>query len=60
MAQGLVVLVLSKNEYLCLSTCELLEKRIKFQKYNNICDDNANYICGDLTSVDIQSQPLEI
>jgi DNA (cytosine-5)-methyltransferase 1 len=38
----------------CLSTCELLEKRIKFQKFNKICKKPEQYICGDITDPDIQ------
>ncbi|BBM65510.1 DNA methyltransferase [Vibrio alfacsensis] len=33
----------------CIATAELLEKRINIQKYNNKCEFESGYICGDLT-----------
>ncbi len=32
----------------CIATVELLEKRLKFQKYNEICRYDSGYICGDI------------
>ncbi|EDK28881.1 adenine/cytosine DNA methyltransferase [Vibrionales bacterium SWAT-3] len=33
----------------CIATAELLEKRLNIQKYNNKCEYESGYICGDLT-----------
>ncbi|RJX74288.1 DNA cytosine methyltransferase [Vibrio sinensis] len=33
----------------CIATAELLEKRIKIQQYNQKCEYDSGYICGDLT-----------
>lgn len=33
----------------CIATNELLEERIKFQRYNNKCRYESGYICGDIT-----------
>ncbi|WP_102409457.1 DNA cytosine methyltransferase [Vibrio cyclitrophicus] len=33
----------------CIATAELLEKRLNIQRYNNKCDYESGYICGDLT-----------
>jgi len=35
--------------YYCVATVELLERRLKIQKYNNKCVYNSGYICGDMT-----------
>lgn len=36
----------------CIATAELLEKRLNIQKYNNKCEYDSGYICGDLTQKD--------
>lgn len=33
----------------CIATNELLEKRIQIQKYNNKCKYKTGYICGDIS-----------
>lgn len=33
----------------CIATAELLEKRLNIQKYNQKCEYESGYICGDLT-----------
>lgn len=33
----------------CIATVELLERRLKIQKYNNKCMLSSGYICGDVT-----------
>ena len=38
------------ENFKCLATVELLAKRIKFQKYNNICARDSQYIQGDLSA----------
>lgn len=35
--------------YFCLATVELLERRLKIQKYNHKCVYDNGYICGDMT-----------
>ena len=35
--------------YYCIATVELLERRLKIQRYNNKCIYNSGYICGDMT-----------
>ena len=35
--------------FTCIATVELLEKRLKIQKYNNKCMLSSGYICGDIT-----------
>lgn len=36
--------------YQCIATCELLEKRLNIQRYNNKCIFDSGYILGDLCS----------
>ncbi|GEM_PF-5752932 len=33
----------------CIATVELLERRLKIQKYNDKCMLSSGYICGDMT-----------
>lgn len=35
--------------YNCIATVELLEKRLKIQRFNNKCLLDSGYICGDMT-----------
>ncbi len=35
--------------YNCIATVELLERRLKIQKYNHKCMLDSGYICGDMT-----------
>lgn len=39
----------------CIATCELLERRLKMQTYNNKCRYESGYIGGDLTQKDTQN-----
>jgi DNA (cytosine-5)-methyltransferase 1 len=39
-----------QNNFKCIATCELLEKRIQFQRYNQNCNSEEHYIVGDLTT----------
>lgn len=34
----------------CVATVELLERRLKIQKFNQKCVYNSGYICGDMTT----------
>lgn len=35
--------------YYCIATAELLERRLKIQKYNDKCFFDSGYVCGDMT-----------
>lgn len=35
--------------FYCVATVELLERRLKIQKFNQKCVYNSGYICGDMT-----------
>jgi DNA (cytosine-5)-methyltransferase 1 len=36
--------------FYCVATVELLERRLKIQKFNQKCVYNSGYICGDMTT----------
>lgn len=40
----------------CVATVELLERRLKIQRYNGKCAYPSGYICGDLTCQDIKEK----
>lgn len=40
----------------CIATCEILEKRIQIQKYNNKCKYPTGYITGDLQDENTKKQ----
>lgn len=50
----------SQENFECLATNELLEKRIQFQKYNNICSESIGYIAGDIKEPSIRSKVMEL
>lgn len=39
-----------EENFFCIATVELLEKRLKIQSYNNKCAYKTGYICGDMTT----------
>lgn len=39
-----------EENYYCIATVELLERRLKIQKFNNKCLFDSGYICGDMTT----------
>ncbi len=39
-----------EEDFCCIATVELLERRLKIQKYNQKCIYNSGYICGDMTT----------
>lgn len=43
-----------KKGFECIATNELLERRINIQRYNNKCKYESGYICGDITTKEIQ------
>lgn len=40
----------------CIATVELLERRLKIQKYNNKCMLSSGYICGDMTQAETKDK----
>lgn len=38
-----------EERFYCVATVELLERRLKIQKFNQKCIYNSGYICGDMT-----------
>ena len=38
-----------EENFHCIATVELLERRLKIQEYNQKCTYPSGYICGDLT-----------
>lgn len=46
------------NDFDCVATNELIERRLNIQKYNNKCSMNSGYICGDITDVEIKNKLL--
>lgn len=47
------------EDFECIATCELIERRIKIQAFNQKCRYDAGYICGDLTDKKIQDRVFE-
>lgn len=39
-----------EENFYCIATVELLERRLKVQAYNKKCAYDSGYICGDMTS----------
>lgn len=44
------------EKFQCIATVELLEKRLKIQKYNHKCVYESGYICGDMTQDETKSK----
>lgn len=42
----------------CVLTNELIERRMNIQKHNLKCKDHNSYLCGDITNPDIQNYAL--
>ncbi len=38
-----------EENFFCIATVELLERRLKIQRFNHKCVYNTGYICGDMT-----------
>lgn len=45
-----------QENYNCVATCELIERRLNVQRYNHKCVYDSGYICGDLTLEDTQNR----
>lgn len=46
------------NNFDCIVTNELIEKRLDIQRYNNKCKYDSGYVCGDITKKETQNQIL--
>ena len=45
-----------QENYNCIATCELIERRLNVQRYNHKCIYDSGYICGDITLEETQNQ----
>ena len=45
-----------EEDFGCIATVELLERRLKIQKFNNKCPRDSGYICGDMTRQEIKDR----
>ncbi len=48
-----------QENYSCIATVELIERRLNIQKYNKKCTYNSGYICGDLTFDETQKRVFQ-
>lgn len=48
-----------QENFYCIATVELLERRLKIQKYNQKCAYDSGYICGDMTKKETQGRVFE-
>ena len=48
-----------QENFYCIATVELLERRLKIQKYNQKCAYDSGYICGDMTQKKTQERVFE-
>lgn len=44
------------EDFECIATNELIERRLNIQKYNNKCKYTTGYICGDITTDETKNQ----
>ena len=47
------------EDFSCIATNELIERRLKIQKYNNKCKYHSGYICGDITTNEVKERLFE-
>jgi len=45
-----------QEDYDCVATVELIERRLNVQKYNHKCHYESGYICGDITLQETQDK----
>ena len=45
-----------QNGFHCIATNELLEKRLKIQRYNKKCPYDTGYVVGDISDKDVKSK----
>ena len=48
-----------QENYHCIATVELLERRLRIQQYNKKCIYNSGYICGDMTAEETKDKVFE-
>lgn len=48
-----------QENYHCIATVELIERRLRIQQYNHKCVYNSGYICGDMTSQETKDRVFE-
>ena len=48
-----------QEEYDCVATVELIERRLNVQKYNHKCLYDSGYICGDITLQETQEKVFD-
>ena len=48
-----------EENFYCIATVELLERRLKIQKYNNKCIYQTGYICGDMTAQETKDKVFD-
>ncbi len=48
-----------QENYHCIATVELLERRLRIQQYNKKCVYSSGYICGDMTSQETKDKVFE-
>lgn len=42
--------------FYCIATAELLERRLKIQRYNKKCSYDSGYVCGDITRQEVKDK----
>lgn len=48
-----------QENYNCVATVELIERRLNVQKYNHKCIYDSGYICGDITLEETQNRVFQ-
>lgn len=48
-----------QENYHCIATVELRERRLRIQQYNQKCIYNSGYICGDMTAQETKDKVFE-
>lgn len=48
-----------QENYNCVATVELIERRLNVQRYNHKCQYDSGYICGDITLQETQDRVRE-
>lgn len=44
------------ENYDCIATNELIERRLEIQKFNKKCKYDSGYICGDITDISVKNK----
>ncbi|MDA2936475.1 DNA cytosine methyltransferase [Patescibacteria group bacterium AH-259-L05] len=48
-----------EEDYLCVATVEILERKLNIQRYNNKCLFESGYICGDIREESVKEKILK-